>query len=131
MSLRDSLLRPACCYSRVMAALSGKYPLKAAAHISGGGLIDNLPRVIPEGLCARVERGKIPVPPVFSLIEREGPVERDEMWHVFNMGIGFAVFCGPASASGILQTCQEHCYNATVIGDVTRPESGRRFEWID
>lgn len=130
-NLRDVVLAPTRCYAREMAELGQLFPLKAAAHISGGGLIDNLPRIIPEGLSARVARRSISVPPVFSLLAREGPVAAEEMWHVFNMGIGFVLVASSKDAGEMLYRCREHCYNATVIGDVGRSESGRRFEWID
>jgi phosphoribosylformylglycinamidine cyclo-ligase len=130
-NLRDTLLVPARSYAREMAGLFARFELHAAAHISGGGLIDNVPRVIPEGCTARVARSRIPVPPVFDIIARQGPVEPDEMWHVFNMGVGFVIAVPPESSDPILEFCREQGYGAMVIGDVARQDSGPRFEWID
>jgi len=96
-SIGEVLLEPHRCYYN---ALKPVLPVvKGMAHITGGGLIDNVPRIIPAGLTARFETGKWPVPPVFPLLQRLGEVERDEMYHVFNMGIGMVVVCAPENVA--------------------------------
>ena len=71
-------------------------PIKALAHLTGGGFIENIPRVLPDGLGAVVRRGAWPVPPLFTLIQQRGQVTEDEMYHVFNMGIGMVAVVAPA-----------------------------------
>ena len=71
---------------------------KAAAHITGGGIPGNLPRALPEGLAARLDRGAWPVPPIFEKIRRRGRVSDDEMWGTFNMGLGMILVVDPKDA---------------------------------
>ena len=75
--------------------------VRGMAHITGGGITDNLPRILPEGVAARVGRGSWPVPAIFRLIEREGTVAEEEMYRTFNMGLGMIVAAGPEAASRI------------------------------
>ena len=89
------------------------------SHITGGGLFDNIPRVLPDSLGVDLEWGAWQVPPVFELIRKLGGVDFDEMCHVFNMGIGMAVICAPenvdefvyrisgASLAGTVRTLQQ------------------------
>ena len=89
----EVLLEPHRCYHN---ALKPVLPLvKGMAHITGGGFPDNVPRILPEGLAARFDARSWPVPPVFSLLQRLGGVDRAEMYHVFNMGIGMVVVSAP------------------------------------
>ncbi len=87
----EALLESHICYYNQLKPL---LPLvKGIAHITGGGLIDNVPRILPEGLAARFDSRTWSVPPVFQLIQRLGNIDRNEMYHVFNMGIGMVVVC--------------------------------------
>jgi phosphoribosylformylglycinamidine cyclo-ligase len=97
-SLAESLLRPTICYSAAVQKLHDADLLQAAAHISGGGLQDNVPRVVPQGLQVEIERSAVPVLPVFDIIQGHGNISDDEMWHVFNMGIGFVLIVAPDKA---------------------------------
>jgi phosphoribosylformylglycinamidine cyclo-ligase len=128
---RDVLLAPTRCYAAAMAVLAGTPGLHAAAHNSGGGLQDNLPRAIPPGLSARVARSRIHVPPVFAIIQRCGPVAPEEMWHVFNMGVGFVLIAAPSSVDAILARLHEKGYDARAIGDVAPATAEARLEWLD
>jgi phosphoribosylformylglycinamidine cyclo-ligase len=71
------------------------------AHVTGGGLTDNLPRVLPRGAHAEIRLGSWPVPELFRLLERHGRVERDEMLRVFNMGVGMVLIVGASAAERI------------------------------
>jgi len=89
----EALLEPHLCYYNQLKPL---LPLvRGMAHITGGGLIDNVPRVLPDGLAARFDSKAWKVPPLFTLMQELGDVDRDEMYHVFNMGIGMVVVCAP------------------------------------
>jgi phosphoribosylformylglycinamidine cyclo-ligase len=130
-SPRDIVLAPALSYAPAMARLRALPGLHAAAHISGGGLQDNVPRVVPQGLAARVARSRVPTPPVFAIIQRRGPVAVDEMWHVFNMGVGLVLIAAPEAAETILASAAELGLSAHVIGDIAPAKAGARFEWLD
>lgn len=110
----EALLEPHICYYNQLKPL---LPLvKGMAHITGGGLIDNVPRILPEGLAARFDSKVWPVPPIFPLIQRLGSIDRDEMYHVFNMGIGMVVICAPES----LPKFTEQLPEAKVVGEVVK-----------
>ncbi len=90
--------------------------IKGMAHITGGGLIDNVPRVLPEGMAAKFDRQSWTVPPIFQLVQQRGNVARNEMFHVFNMGIGMAVICSPSDVEQLIQALPE----AKVVGEVVK-----------
>ncbi|MDO8472194.1 MAG: phosphoribosylformylglycinamidine cyclo-ligase [Dehalococcoidia bacterium] len=73
--------------------------IKGLAHITGGGLEGNVPRVLPEGIAVNIHRGSWQLPPLFRLIQEQGKVQRDEMYRVFNMGIGMVIVCAPESGA--------------------------------
>ena len=129
-SLREALLAPTRCYVNPVLRLAGRGLLSAAVHVSGGGLQDNLPRVIPAGLCAHVDRDAVPVPAVFDIIRARGGVEPDEMWHVFNMGVGFVVIAPERHAEDVLAECRDEGCPAYVIGRVSESPADGRFDWV-
>ncbi len=101
-SLGVELLRPHRCYLPEVAPWLGRGIVKAMAHITGGGLPGNLPRMLPEGLAAALDPTAWDVPPIFRLIEQRGGVPRAEMYRVFNMGIGYTVTCAASYAGELL-----------------------------
>jgi phosphoribosylformylglycinamidine cyclo-ligase len=117
MTLGEALLAPHLCYYRQVKPVLGY--LKGIAHITGGGIIDNVPRILPEGLAARFGRGTWKVPPIFTLIQREGNVSDDEMYHVFNMGLGMVLVC----AASELKRVRSRLPEARLVGRVV-PQSG-------
>lgn len=129
-SLHQALLAPTRCYARPVVQLASERSIHAAAHISGGGLQDNLPRVIPPGMAAQVEREAIPTPRVFDIIQTRGAIEPDEMWHVFNMGVGFVVAASPEGVEGVISECSKADCPAFVMGRVGRAAGGNSFEWV-
>ena len=97
--------------------------IKGLAHITGGGFIDNIPRVLPDKCGVKIERGSWPVLPVFHLIEKHGKVDNAEMHQVFNMGIGMTAIVSAAKADGVLRRIRSLNHGAWIIGSITR---GRR-----
>jgi len=96
----DELLEPTRIYVRPILNILSHYPIKrrvvrGLAHITGGGLVDNLPRILPSGRRAFVKRGSWPVPPVFKWLQRLGEIAEPEMDRVFNQGIGFVMVVSP------------------------------------
>jgi phosphoribosylformylglycinamidine cyclo-ligase len=110
----EVLLEPHRCYYN---DLKDVLPLvRGLAHITGGGLIDNVPRVLPQGLAVRFDASSWPVPPVFTLMQRLGDVPRDEMYRDFNMGIGMVVVCAPENEPALRRRVPE----LMDIGEVVR-----------
>ncbi|MBG7616782.1 MAG: phosphoribosylformylglycinamidine cyclo-ligase [Chloroflexi bacterium] len=89
--LGEELLEPHRCYYKELKPLLKQ--IKALAHITGGGLVDNLPRCLPDGLSAQLDSSSWQVPPIFRLIQEKGDVSESEMYRVFNMGVGMALIC--------------------------------------
>lgn len=90
-TLGDVLLTPTKIYVKALMPLFEAGLVHGVAHITGGGFIENVPRMLPEGLAARIELGSWPVPPIFDVVERAGSVDHMEMFNIFNMGIGMVV----------------------------------------
>jgi phosphoribosylformylglycinamidine cyclo-ligase len=91
VTLADALLWPHRCYSPAVLPLLEEGAIHALAHITGGGFVDNIPRVLPAGIGVQIDRGAWVVPPLFRLIQRHGDVSEGEMYRVFNMGIGLVM----------------------------------------
>jgi len=113
----EALLEPHTSYFRQLQPFL--HLVKGMAHITGGGLIGNLPRILPAGLSASLKSGNWSIPPLFRLIEEKGNVDHAEMFRVFNMGIGMAVVCSPADASELTGALP----GSRVIGEVV-PQTG-------
>ncbi len=121
--LVDALLRPTRIYVKpVFAALHayrGRPMITGMAHITGGGLPGNVPRMLPDNCDAVIRRGSWPVPPIFGLLEHAGVAE-DEMYRVFNMGLGFVLAVRPKSADAVVRRLQRAGEQACVIGRIRR-----------
>jgi phosphoribosylformylglycinamidine cyclo-ligase len=105
--LADALMAPTTIYVKpVLALLAAAQPIHAMAHITGGGLTENIIRVIPDGLGLDIEASAIALPPVFDWLQREGQVAREEMWRTFNCGIGF-VLVVPAARQGEVERAHD------------------------
>ncbi|HEX8720865.1 MAG TPA: phosphoribosylformylglycinamidine cyclo-ligase [Pyrinomonadaceae bacterium] len=97
----EALLRPHLSYLRPLEGLLDTGAVKALAHVTGGGLVENVPRVLPEGTAAEIETGSWPVPPVFRVMRELGNVSDAEMHRTFNMGVGMVVICSPPDAAAV------------------------------
>lgn len=121
--LGDALLRPTRIYVRPVLQVLHHYRrqrmVSAMAHITGGGLPGNLPRLLPDDCDLVVRRGAWPIPPIFGLIEHHGVAE-EEMYRVFNMGIGFVLTVRPKSTAVVVRTLERAGEQALVIGRVRR-----------
>jgi len=113
-TLGEELLEPHRCYYHQLKPL---LPIvKGLAHITGGGLIDNVPRILPQGVAAQFHSQAWTILPIFQLIQQRGNVDRNEMFHVFNMGVGMAIICSPDNVDQLTQTLP----GAKVIGEVVK-----------
>jgi len=114
MSVGEALLEPHRCYLSRFLAIRDKVDVLGMAHITGGGVIDNLPRILPDGLGAHIDITKWTVPPLFQMIQARGNVSRDEMFRVFNMGLGLLIVV----RSDSVQTVLNRIDDAFVVGDI-------------
>jgi phosphoribosylformylglycinamidine cyclo-ligase len=104
MTVGEALLAPHLSYLPALEELLDTGALKGLAHITGGGLVDNIPRILPEGTAVEIRRGSWPALPVFTLMQRLGNVSEREMHRTFNMGVGMAIICADADT----QTIRSH-----------------------
>lgn len=110
----EALLEPHQCYYH---QLKPALPLiKGMAHITGGGLISNVPRILPDGLTAKFNSKAWTIPPIFKLIQKQGDIDKEEMYRVFNMGIGMVVICSPDKVEQLIQLIPK----AMIIGEVVK-----------
>jgi phosphoribosylformylglycinamidine cyclo-ligase len=100
----DALMRPHRSYLEEIAPLLDRSIIKGMAHITGGGITENLPRVLPDGLHFSLDRQSWTVPPLFTWLQRAGRMEDAEMFRAFNMGVGLILVCAPSDASSLLSS---------------------------
>ena len=100
-TIGDALLAPHLSYLRPLDGLLDGGAIKGLAHITGGGLLENIPRILPPGTAVEIRRGSWPVPEVFALMRESGGVPEREMFRTFNMGVGMVVVCSPSDAKTI------------------------------
>lgn len=126
VSLADALLAPHRSYLPLLGPLlaHGRSPIKALVHLTGGAFVENIPRVLPEGLQAVVRLESWPVPPLFRLIQARGRVGTDEMYQVFNMGLGMLVFVAPAEGEAWRAAAGEDTW---LIGELVPGPRGVRL----
>jgi phosphoribosylformylglycinamidine cyclo-ligase len=137
ISLHDALLAPTACYSGALDALRNGHltpAVHAAAHISGGGLPGNLPRSVPPGLAAALDKGKVDelgaqTRPIFDIIGRYGRVSETEMWRVFNMGVGFVLLVDQHTAASAAEVIENAGYRVKPIGTVVKAATEERLVW--
>ncbi|MGH7794042.1 MAG: phosphoribosylformylglycinamidine cyclo-ligase [Candidatus Binatia bacterium] len=126
-SLGEELLEPTRIYAKITRRLFASFPIKGAAHITGGGIIGNLPRVLPKGRRAVIERGSWPVPPVFDLIQKIGRIGQDEMDRTFNNGLGLVLVVGRKRADSVRRTLKRMGERSFVIGEIRSGARAARF----
>ena len=131
-TLGEVLLTPTRIYAKQILALAKEYPLKGIAHITGGGITENLPRILPPHCAARIQRAAWPVLPLCRLIQERGSVKTEEMYRVFNMGIGLTLVTSPAYVEPVLKRARELGDEGYIIGEiVAADEVGGRVSYVD
>ena len=122
-TLGEALLAPTRIYVKpLLAALKAKTGVKALAHITGGGFVENIPRVLPEELAARIDLSKLPVPPVFGWLREQGDVAEAEMLRTFNCGAGMVAVLGADKAEDFMRLMEEHGEKAFALGEIVPRE---------
>jgi phosphoribosylformylglycinamidine cyclo-ligase len=129
VKLVDALMAPTRLYVKpILELLGGAYgdDVHAMAHITGGGLTENIIRVVPDGLGLDIDASSWPMPPVFEWLQREGNVSREEMWRTFNCGIGFVLIAPPAAVSALEGELDRLALPHWRIGEISTHENGER-----
>ena len=121
-TVADELLRPSVIYAPAVTRLLGDVDVRAVAHITGGGIVGNLPRVLPPGVDARLARSSWEVPRVFTEIQHRGEIADDEMARVFNLGLGMVVVVPQDDVARTLRTLSDAGVPATEVGILERTE---------
>ncbi len=128
VTLGEELLRPTRIYARAIRSLVTHYKVKriptAIANITGGGMPDNIPRVLPPGCNARIKKGSWPIPPIFDFVQKAGNIDEEEMYHVFNMGIGMVVIVPPYYADAAMEILNRAGERTYPIGEITKGKRG-------
>ena len=117
-SLGETLLTPTKIYVKPVLALLDKVKVKGISHITGGGFYENIPRSVPSGLCAEIERRAVKVLPIFNLIAKTGGISERDMFNTFNMGVGMSVVVAAKDAEKSMEILKENGENPYIIGKI-------------
>ncbi|MEN3183922.1 MAG: phosphoribosylformylglycinamidine cyclo-ligase [Atribacterota bacterium] len=127
-SLAEELLRPTRIYVQSILALLERVQVKGMAHITGGGIVENLPRILPDSCRACVRKEVVPTPWIFRFIQEKGNIPEEEMWRVFNMGVGFILVVPQGEVEAALCLLSQCGESAFVLGEIIPGERGVAFE---
>ena len=122
MTLGEALLVPTVIYVKPVLAAIEAAEVHGVSHITGGGFYENIPRCIPDGLCAVVDKAAIKVPAIFNLLQREGNIPERDMYNTYNMGVGMAVIVSAETAEAAKAALKAEGIDAYVIGEVAAGE---------
>ena len=123
-TLGEALLTPTRIYVKPLLAAMEKGDIKAVSHITGGGFYENIPRMMKEGLTAKVEKAKVPVLPIFELIQKTGNIPERDMFNTFNMGVGLCVAVSKDTAQAAVEAFQAAGEEAVLLGEVVEGSEG-------
>ena len=124
-TLGEALLAPTRIYVKAMKSVKNAgVKVKGCSHITGGGFYENIPRMLPEGKHAVVEKNSYPVPPIFTLMAREGNVDEHMMYNTYNMGLGMVLAVDPADVDKTMEAIKAAGDTPYVVGKITDGEKG-------
>lgn len=123
-TLGEALLEPTIIYNRPLLALQREIRIHAMAHITGGGLIENIPRVLPEGCGARIDLSTWQLPKVFDWLQRGGNIAREELYRTFNCGVGMVIALAPQKVDIALEQLKAEGIQGWVIGEIVAGQTG-------
>ena len=121
-TLGEALLRPTVIYVKPVLRCIEAADVKGVSHITGGGFYENVPRCIPDGLCARIDKAAIKTPAIFRLLQKKGSIDEHDMFNTFNMGVGMAVIVSPETADAALSALKAEGIDAYVCGEIVAGE---------
>ncbi len=123
-SLGEELLKPTKIYVKTILDLINKYEIKGISHITGGGFIENIPRMLPSGIKAKIKLGAWPVHPIFNLLKSTGNMTDEDIYNTFNMGIGMVMAVDSKIAEEVVKYINKGEEKAYIIGSVAEGEAG-------
>ena len=123
-SIGETLLTPTKIYVKPMLALFEEVTVKAVSHITGGGFYENIPRSLPDGLGAKIEKSAVKVLPIFKLIAERGNITEKDMFNTFNMGVGMSVVVAKEDAEKAIEVLKANGEDAYIIGEIVKSEQG-------
>ncbi len=123
-SIGETLLTPTKIYVKPMLALFDEVTVKAVSHITGGGFYENIPRALPEGFSAKIEKAKIRILPIFDLLAKTGNIPERDMFNTYNMGVGMSVVVAKEDADRALSVLKANGEDAYIIGEVVKGNEG-------
>ena len=123
-TLGEALLTPTRIYVKPLLAAMEAADIKAVSHITGGGFYENIPRMMKPGLTAKVEKAKVPVLPIFQLIQKAGDIPERDMFNTFNMGVGLCVAVSKDTAQAALEAFRNAGEEAVLLGEVVEGDEG-------
>ena len=121
-SLGETLLTPTKIYVKPMLALMNEVTVKGVSHITGGGFYENIPRSIPDGLGAKIDKSSVKILPIFKLIQEKGGISERDMFNTYNMGVGMSVVVAKEDASRALEILKANGEDAYLIGEIVESE---------
>ena len=121
-TLGEALLRPTVIYVKPVLRCIDAADVRGVSHITGGGFYENIPRCIPDGLCARIDKAAIRTPAVFGLLQAKGGIDEHDMFNTFNMGVGMVVVVSPETAEAALGALRAEGIDAYVCGEIVTGE---------
>lgn len=123
-SIGETLLAPTKIYVKPMLALFEAVTVKAVSHITGGGFYENIPRSIPKGFGAKIDKGALQIPPIFDMIAKKGNIPERDMFNTFNMGVGMSIVVAKADAEKALEVLRANGEDAYIMGEIIPSEEG-------
>ncbi len=126
-SLGETLLTPTKIYVKPMLALMEAVQVKSIAHITGGGFYENIPRALPQGCTAKIDRSSVKVLPIFDLIAKTGEIPEREMFNTFNMGVGMIAVVSKEDADKAVETLKANGEDAYILGEIVSGDEGVRL----
>ena len=125
--LGEELLTPTKIYVKPVLQAIKNAEIHGISHITGGGFYENIPRAIPDGLCAEIDKKRIKIPPIFTLIRQRGNIPERDMFNTFNMGVGMAVIASRGTAQTAMDTLKAAGENPYIIGKIVAGEEKIKF----
>lgn len=124
-TLGDALLKPTKIYVKALRAIrEAGVRMKACSHITGGGFYENVPRMLPDGIRAVIKKDSYPIPPIFTMLAREGQIEEHMMYNTYNMGLGMVIGVKPEDADTVIKAIESAGEKAYVVGKAEAGEKG-------
>jgi phosphoribosylformylglycinamidine cyclo-ligase len=127
-TLGEALLTPTRIYAKTVMTLVKKFDIRGMAHITGGGITENTPRMLPKGASALIRKGTWKVHPIFKLIQKKAQVDDDEMYRDFNMGLGMVLAVPKKQAEAVMKKAAKLGEKAYLIGEIVKGKQAVKYE---